>query len=57
MSDLIYKAFAIVVLIVAAILVLLTVGGFLMAVKVGWEVLRSRPRRSVSRDRSVHASL
>ena len=57
MSDLIYMAYAILVLIAVAVLVLITVGGFLMAATVGWKARGSHRRRSASEKRSVPARL
>ena len=52
MSDLIYKAYAILVLIAVGVLVLITVGGFLMAATVGWKARGSHHRRSASQRQS-----
>ena len=57
MSDLIYMAYAILVLIAVAVLVLITVGGFLMAATVGWKARGSHRHRSASQKRSVPARL
>jgi len=51
MSELIYQAYAILVLVTVAVLVLFSIGGLLMAARVSWKVLESRRRRSAPQDR------